>query len=376
MSSQRECKGVSKWELDTPCLLVDLDILEQNIRVMQTHATAFGKQLRPHAKTHRCSRIARKQTEAGCAGICISKVGEAEVLVKNGFQGVLITSPVVTDHKIARLMECLSQDSNLLVVVDHPSNVMKLNEAAKERGLTLNVLVDLDPGMGRTGVPFKEGVRMGQLVASLPSLRLRGLQCYAGNVQHISSFEARTRASLDWMEQAAEVFHQFHGAGLPCDIFTGAGTGTYEIDCKIPEITDLQVGSYTLMDAEYLEIGCSQNPTHFEKFPPALTLLATVISMNHPGFVTIDAGLKALYRDGGSPYVLHPPGSDLRYEWHGDEHGKIIVQNASKRPEIGDIVELVVSHCDPTVNLYDALYVTRKGVVEDVWPIDMRGKSQ
>ncbi|MFO7738791.1 MAG: alanine racemase, partial [Desulfatiglandaceae bacterium] len=124
MSIQRECKGVSKWELDTPCLLVDLDILEQNIRVMQSHATAFGKQLRPHAKTHRCSRIARKQTEAGCAGICISKVGEAEVLVKNGFQGVLITSPVVTDHKIARLMECLSQDSNLLVVVDHPSNVM------------------------------------------------------------------------------------------------------------------------------------------------------------------------------------------------------------------------------------------------------------
>ena len=187
---------MSKWEIDTPCLLIELDILEQNIRAMQTHATAFGKQLRPHAKTHKCSRIAKRQVEAGCVGICVAKVSEAEVLVKNGFQGVLITSPVVTDYKIERLMECLSLDPDLLVVVDHPSNVMKLNEAAKERGLILNVLVDLDPGMGRTGVPYKEGLRTGQLIASLPSLRLRGVQCYAGNVQHILSFEERERASL------------------------------------------------------------------------------------------------------------------------------------------------------------------------------------
>lgn len=376
MLSQRELKGMSKWELDTPCLMIDLDILEQNVRAMAMHAAAFGKQLRPHAKTHKCSRIAKKQVEAGCAGICVAKVSEAEVLVKNGFQGVLITSPVVTDYKIKRLMDCLSLDPDLLVVVDNPSNVMKLNEAAKERDLKLNILVDLDPGMGRTGVPYKEGLKTGQLIASLPSLRLRGVQCYAGNVQHILSFEERERTSLSWMKQAAEVVHQFRQAGLPCDIFTGAGTGTYEIDCRIPELTDLQVGSYTLMDAEYLNIGSSQNPFHFEKFPPALTLLATVISTNQSTYVTIDAGLKTLYKDGGTPYVLHPPGLELQYGWRGDEHGKITFKNASKELEIGKVVELVVSHCDPTVNLFDALHVIRNGTVTDVWPIDMRGKSQ
>lgn len=376
MLDQRGCRGISKWELDTPCLAIDEDILEQNIRAMQAHAVAFGKQLRPHAKTHKCSHIAQMQMEAGCTGICVAKVSEAEVLVKNGFQGVLITSPVVTDYKIERLMECLSIDPGLMVVVDHLANAKKLNEAAKKRGLTLNVLVDLDPGMGRTGVPFQDGLAMGKFIDILPSLRLRGVQCYAGHVQHISSFDERCRASLGWMEQAAEVVRQFRHTGLPCDIFTGTGTGTYEIDCRIPELTDLQVGSYTLMDAEYLNIGSSQNPSHFDKFPPALTLLTTMISGNHSGFVTVDAGLKALYHHGGAPTVLYPSDPGLQYEWWGDEHSRIVLQNRARRLEIGEVLELVVSHCDPTVNLFDVLYCTRNGIVTDTWPIDMRGKCQ
>jgi D-serine deaminase-like pyridoxal phosphate-dependent protein len=376
MVSQRDCKGLSKWELDTPCLLIDADILEENIRAMQAYAVAFGKQLRPHAKTHKCSHIAKMQMEAGCTGVCVAKVSEAEVLVKNGFQGVLITSPVVTDYKIERLMECLSFDPGLMVVIDHPANAMKLNGAAQKRALTLDVLVDLDPGMGRTGVSFKDGLAMGQSIGRLPSLRLRGVQCYAGHVQHISSFDERFRASLDWMERAAEVVRQFRQTGLPCDIFTGTGTGTYEIDCGIPELTDLQVGSYTMMDAEYLNIGSSKNPSHFAKFPPALTLLTTVVSMNHPDFVTVDAGLKALYHHGGTPYVLRPSDKGLQYEWWGDEHGRIVLQNRSNRLEIGEVLELVVSHCDPTVNLFDVLHFTRNGIVTDLWPIDMRGKSQ
>jgi len=376
MSEQRESKGISKWELDTPCLVIDEEILEQNIRAMQSHAASFGKQLRPHAKTHKCSHIAKMQMEAGCTGICVAKVSEAEVLVKNGFHGVLVTSPVVTDYKIERLMECLSIDPGLTVVIDHAANATKLNEAAERRGLTLNVLVDLDPGMGRTGAPLNNGLAMGQLIDRLPWLRLRGVQCYAGHVQHISSFDERCRASLDWMKRAAEVVRQFRQGGLACDIFTGTGTGTYEIDCKIPELTDLQVGSYTMMDAEYLSIGSSQNPSHFEKFPPALTLLTTVISRNHSDFVTVDAGLKALYHHGGTPYVLHPSDLGLEYEWWGDEHGRIVLENRAKTLEIGDVLELVVSHCDPTVNLFDVLFSTRSGIVTDVWPIDMRGKCQ
>ncbi len=370
------CIGVSKWNLDTPCLVVDEEILERNIRTMQSYLTSLGKQLRPHAKTHKCSRIAQKQVEAGCRGICVAKMSEAEVLVEKGFRGVLITSPVVTNLKIERLMACLSRDPELMVVVDSPTNARMLNEAARKHGLELSVLVDLDPGMGRTGAAFQEGLALGRWIEGLPGLRLRGIQCYAGHVQHIPSFEQRRQASVGWLNQAAEVFRQFQKNGLPCAIFTGSGTGTHEIDCQVAELTDLQAGSYTLMDAEYLNIGSSQNPLKFEKFPPALTLLTTVISSNHPDFFTVDAGLKALYHHGGNPSVLHPEGLGLTYEWWGDEHGRINVPGALRKFEIGEVLELVVSHCDPTVNLFDNFYVTRKGLVVDIWPIDMRGKCQ
>jgi D-serine deaminase-like pyridoxal phosphate-dependent protein len=178
------------------------------------------------------------------------------------------------------------------------------------------------------------------------------------------------------MEQAAEIVRQFRRSGLPCDIFTGAGTGTYEIDCRVAELTDLQVGSYVMMDAEYLNIGSSQNPFRFEKFLPALSLLTTVISTNHDDFITVDAGLKALYHHGGTPSVIVPSEPGLQYEWQGDEHGRIVLQKSSPKLEIGEVLELVVSHCDPTVNLFDVLYFTRNEMVTGVWPIDMRGKCQ
>jgi D-serine deaminase-like pyridoxal phosphate-dependent protein len=376
MKKPEDFIGVPKWNLDTPCLVIDEDLLDQNIQTMQTHITSFGKQLRPHAKTHKCTRIAKKQMEAGSVGICVAKVSEAEVLVKEGLRGSLITSPVVTDQKIERLMECLFRDPDLMVVVDNPTNARMLNEAAKKQGIKLSVLVDLDPGMGRTGVPFTEGLALGQWIHSLPHLRLRGVQCYAGHTQHISSFEERKEASMSWLKQAAEVFRQVKKNGLPSEIFTGSGTGTYEIDCQITELTDLQTGSYILMDTEYLNIGSSTNPDKFERFHPALTLLTTVISSSHSGFCTVDAGLKALYHHGGIPSILQPEGQGLKYEWWGDEHGRILLSRNARELGIGEVLELIVSHCDPTVNLFDLFYVTKKGIVADVWPIDMRGKGQ
>lgn len=368
--------GKSKWKLDTPCLVVDLDTLEQNIRTMENHAASFGKRLRPHAKTHKCSRMAKMQEEAGAVGICVAKVSEAAVLVQAGVKNVLVTSPVVTEYKIGRLLDCLAEAPDLLVVVDDAANARHLNDAALQRNLRLNVLVDLDPGMGRTGVPFRAGVTMGHQIQSLPALRLRGVQCYAGHIQHVLSFPERSRLSQEWMKQAAEVFRRFQKAGLPAEIFTGTGTGTFEIDCLIPELTDMQVGSYTLMDAEYINIGSSRDSSRFVQFPPALTLLTTVISANQSGYVTVDAGLKALYRDGGRPFVLNPSVPGLQYDWGGDEHGKIAFTDSSPKWGIGEVLELVVSHVDPTVNLYDFFFCTRKGAVTDIWSVDMRGKCQ
>ncbi len=368
--------GRSKWELDTPCLVLDRDILEANIQNMQGHAAAWGKQLRPHAKTHKCTRIARMQAEAGCVGICAAKVSEAEILVQEGCRGVLVTSPVVTGQKIRRLLACASIAPDLMVVVDHPENAQGLSRAAVEQGLTLNVLVDLDPGMGRTGVPFAQGLDLADLLNGLPGLNLCGVQCYAGHVQHIASFEDRRMASVDCMGRAAEVVRGMRAAGLPCGIFTGGGTGTHDIDCGIPEVSELQVGSYVMMDAEYLAVGSAADPARFAGFPPALTILTTVISVNRPDFVTVDAGLKTLYHHGGAPTVVRPEGLALRYEWFGDEQGMLLYQGETRSLRLGQVVELVVSHCDPTVNLFDVLHVTSGDAVVDLWPIDMRGCSR
>ena len=307
----------------------------------------------------------------------MAKVAEAEVLVRSGLKEVLITSPVVSDYKIKRLMDCLASGPELMVVVDNAANARHLNDAAKQKGCRLNVLVDLDPGMGRTGVNFQAALTLGQWVRDLPALRLRGVQCYAGHIQHVVSFAERSRLSQEWMKKAAEVFRQFQEAGLPAEIFTGTGTGTFEIDCLIPELTDMQVGSYTLMDAEYIHIGSSRDPSRLVQFPPALTLLTTVISSNHnQSFVTVDAGLKALYHHGGAPFVLNPAIPGLQYEWRGDEHGQISYPDSSRKLEIGDVLEMVVSHVDPTVNLYDFFYRHPERGVTEIWPIDLRGKCQ
>lgn len=376
MTPKEKIYGISKWGLDTPCLVIDEEILMHNIVEMQSYLNKLGKKLRPHVKTHKCSRIAQKQIEAGATGVCVAKVSEAEVLAKEGLSNILITSPVVTDSKIKRLLDLLILDRDVMVVIDNAENAQKLNEAARQRSVRLNVLIDLDPGMGRTGVPFAQALELGKLVYQLPALNLKGIQCYAGHVQHILSFSERSQASLNWLKQAAEVFRQFQKEGLPAEIFTGSGTGTSEIDWQIPELTDLQVGSYTLMDTEYLYIGSADDPRRFKRFPPALTLLSTVISANHPGFVTIDAGLKSIYHHGGIPQVVFPVNEGWKYEWRGDEHGMIHFADTDKRLKIGEVVELVVSHCDPTVNLFDEFYIVRNGRVVDIWPIDLRGKCQ
>jgi D-serine deaminase-like pyridoxal phosphate-dependent protein len=309
-------------------------------------------------------------------GICVAKVSEAEVLVEKGFRKILITSPLAADAKIQRFLDCVARAPELMGVVDGPAIAHRLNEAGEDRSQPINVLLDLDPGMGRTGIPFREALDLGIHIHRLPSLRLRGVQCYAGHVQHIPSFQEREKTSLKCMHQAADLFRKFRESGLPGEILTGSGTGTFDIDCRVPELTDLQAGSYTLMDAEYLNIGSSLDPSRFVQFPPSLTLLTTVISTNHPDFVTVDAGLKALYHHGATPMVIHPPGSDLTYEWWGDEHGKICMNHCGRKPAVGEVLELTVSHCDPTVNLFDVFHVIRDGILTDTWPIDMRGRCQ
>ena len=173
-----------------------------------------------------------------------------------------------------------------------------------------------------------------------------------------------------------DIFRELQSIVSTCKIFSSSGTGTFDIDLVISEVTELQVGSYICMDTEYLEIASAENNTSFDSFDPALRLLTTVVSTNQKGFITVDAGLKTLYQDAGKPKVILPENSGLIYEWFGDEYGKITCSNDSKLPSIGTVLELITSHCDPTINLFDHYYLTRGEKVIGVWPIDLRGCSQ
>lgn len=367
---------MKKYELDTPSLVLDIDRFDYNLRVMRDLASSHGKKLRPHAKTHKCPEIARRQISAGnCAGICAAKVSEAKALIDEGIRSVLITSPVVTAQKIANLMQLNSMSDDLMAVVENPENIRALALAAKDTGKPLQVLVDIDPHMGRTGVSFGNALETGKYAASFPFLKLRGIQCYAGHLQHVLSYEERKAASLSEMRQAVKICKAFRESGLCCDVFTGTGTGTSDVDLTIPEMTDIQVGSYCLMDAEYGAVGVGQT-TFSDFYRPALTMLSSVISTNQDGFVTIDAGTKSLYMTPHAPPRIVGRNGEIlpgwEYSWSfGDEHGRL--KYSGRKPVIGDVVELIVSHCDPTVNLFDAIHVCRGDEVIDCWKISLRG---
>ncbi|WP_058446668.1 DSD1 family PLP-dependent enzyme [Legionella feeleii] len=369
--------GVNKFALDTPCLVIDKDKLDYNLKLMQQHADANGINLRPHCKTHKCSQLAKLQRQYGAIGISAAKISEAEVLINQGITGLLITSPLVSTYKIRRLLNCLKKSPDTILVVDNEKNIAELATAAASINQKINVLLDLDPGIGRTGVKPELALPLATAIMNSQWLNFLGVQCYAGNLQHIISYQQRQESSLQAMQQASEVVQTLKKAGLPCPILTGTGTGTYDIDSVAAEITEIQPGSYAVMDVDYARIGSKENPHQFTTFQHAMTLLTTVISSNRQEHVTVDAGTKALYFDPvNKPKIISHP--HLNYDWggFGDEHGKITAPNKAPLPANKEVLELIVPHCDPTINLFDKFYITSNDIVIDVWDIDARGASQ
>lgn len=371
-----EVIGKHKYELDTPCLLIDIDSLERNLTTMQESVYRAGKNLRPHAKTHKCSEIASKQIERGAVGVCTAKLAEAEVLAESGIEQILITGPVALPLKAERLLSLLERCPSLMIVLDNHDNVRLLNSECEKKGLRADVLLDIDPGLHRTGVAVTEALEAGSMLMELRNLNLMGIQAYAGQVQHVRSYSERRNKSLSCMNKVQEAFRALRKAGMKGTVFTAAGTGTFDIDTAVEDLTDLQVGSYVLMDAEYRGIGSAGDDHSFPLFEPALTMLISVVSCNQNGFVTVDAGLKSMYRDGAAPIVLYPDDRACSYDWFGDEYGKISFSGEIGSLKPGSIFELMVSHCDPTVNQFDYFHVVENERVVEVWPIDLRGKSR
>lgn len=365
--------GVSKWELDTPALCVDLDRLEANIAKMQATVKRNGIATRPHAKTHKCAAIARLQLEAGAIGICAAKISEAEALMDAGIDAICMTTSNPSPSKIRRAMKLRQRSSRFIQAVDEAQNARDLSDAARAAGVVADVVIDVAVGT-RSGIPAADALALAQLVDSLPGLTLRGALAYDGGAQHVNGFTARRTRALDSMQEAAHVVAAMKAAGLNTEIFSGGGTGTYSVQHLTPGFTDVQVGSYIFMDMQYLAIGSEDGSPAYNDFASSLTVLATVLNNRFAGRLTTDAGAKALTLNTPRAGVIGEPGMD--YNAGSDEFGVITFTEASKSYRIGDRLELIVPHCDPVVNLYDQLYAIRKDRVEAVWPITARGRSQ
>ena len=367
--------GLSMWDLDTPALLVDLDALEANIATMQRTVGRNGIASRPHAKTHKCPAIARMQLDTGSVGISVAKVSEAQVLFDHGIDRILMTTSNVTPLKIGRAMNLRKWCDGFIQATDTPENARDLSAAAAAAGVVADVVVDVDPGGHRTGItPGEPALELAQIVDRLPGLRLRGMLCYDGGSQHVRGFEARQAQTLERLAAAADTRVRMLRSGLSTEIFSGGGTGTYNIDHQTPGFTDVQVGSYVFMDAQYIAIGGANDPDVYSDFRPALTILTTVLNAQYEGRATTDAGAKACTINRPWPIVKGETG--MSYTSGSDEFGTIRYEDdASRTYATGDKLELIVSHCDPVVNLYDEMYAVRNGIVEAVWEIAARGKS-
>lgn len=362
--------------LSTPALVLDEALFESNLARMARVAAEAGIGLRPHAKTHKCAKIGQRQMDLGALGLCCAKLGEAEALADEGLGGLLITSPIVTPDSFERLIALARKAPDTRCVCDSPQVALAMAEAAQGAGIQLEVLVDLDVGLQRSGArTVEDAVELARLVADSPSLRFGGIQGYAGHAMHIAGTQER-KAELEKVSaRVAALRDALIACALPPAIITGGGTGSFDIDSALGVFTELQVGSYVFMDREYDDVWTSHDEA--PPFAAALTLWSTVTSANQAGHCTLDAGCKAFATEAGMPRILDgaPPGA--RYEFFGDEQGKLVYADAgSARCDPGDVVRLQPPHCDPTVNLHDWIHVVRADRIVAIWPIVARGRVQ
>lgn len=364
----------SRADLNTPVLVLDIDALDRNIASMARLVARHQVGLRPHAKTHKSVDIARRQIVAGAVGLCCAKIGEAEVLADGGIEGLLITSPVASPPAIERLAGLAARSPNLMAVFDHADVVAATDRALTKAGAALGAVIDIDPGIRRTGVASPDAaVAVASAIGASPALEYRGVQFYCGAQQHIASFAERRAAIEERTGYLRTVIAALADAGFAPDIVTGSGTGSHRIDLDLGVFTELQAGSYVFMDRQYLDCDLADDPTPFEI---SLVVDARVVSANHAALVTIDAGFKSLSTDGGKPGILSGAPAETLFAFMGDEHGALIAPGIGETLRPGDAVSLIVPHCDPTVNLYDHYHIVRGDTLVDIWPVSARGRAR
>ncbi len=365
--------GMTEDQIQTPCLILDMDALERNIRKLGDHARARGVRHRAHGKMHKSVDVLRLQIALGGAvGVCCQKVSEAEVFARGGIADILVTNQITDPARIDRLARMPLLGARVGVCVDDLANVADLSAAAQRHGTTLDCLVELDCGQGRCGVAGPNAVvALAQAIDAAPGLRFAGLQAYQGAMQHLEHHAERKAAAEAAIALTGQAVAALEGAGLPPPQVTGAGTGSFEFEAASGVYTELQCGSYAFMDADYGSIldadGRRIDDSQWEN---ALFVLTSVMSHPLPGRAVCDAGLKAMSGESGLPRI-HGRG-DVTYTGMSDEHGTLSDPGGTLR--INARLRLVPGHCDPTCNLHDWYVCLRDGRVETLWPVSARGK--
>ncbi|HEY6253435.1 MAG TPA: DSD1 family PLP-dependent enzyme [Candidatus Angelobacter sp.] len=367
------CAG-SRFQVPTPALVVDLDAFERNIGRMAQRAATAGLALRPHAKSHKSATIGRRQIEAGAVGLCCVKLGEAEALSEGGLRGLLVTSPVVGSDAAARAAALARVDPSLLLVADHREQIEALAVAASTAKVCLSVLIDIDVGLGRTGVTTPAAaVTLAEQIAGHPSLRLAGVQGYGGHWQHTVGASERLKAVESGMARLTAAVDALRDRAYQVPLVTGGGTGTFSADAALRVLNEVQPGSYIFMDNQYRDALGDDADGAFEQ---SLFVQAQVISINAEEWVTVDAGLKAFATDGPVPRPTGKCFAGSRYFYFGDEHGGLTRPSQASPIALGERVEFIPPHCDPTVDRYDVMYFARRDVVVEIAPIEAARRSQ
>lgn len=364
--------GDSLDMLDTPSMIVDLTLMEENIARLMERFREKKVNVRPHLKTVKSPELARRLLAAGAVGGCVAKISEAEVMAQEGIDDLLITTEIVGKPKLLRLVTLVQQHPHIKVVVDSLVGAQALNKVMCDAQLEVDVLIDINVGQNRCGVmPGKETLMLAQQFSKMSNIHLVGVQGYEGHLQHIYNPEERVQRCQQAMLALTETAAQLRAEGFPIETVTTGGTGTAEICANCDGVTEVQPGSFIFMDTDYRN---ALGPTYSN----ALTILSTVISRPAPTRAVVDAGLKSLSIDSGMP---EPKGlSGITYQPGGDEHGILTpmktVEPATVHLEVGDRIEFIPSHIDTTINLHNYYYAYRNGILEAIWPVASRGKVQ
>ena len=366
--------GMSEAEIQTPCLVLDLDALERNIKKMGDYAKDHGMRHRTHGKMHKSVDVQKLQEELGGAcGVCCQKVSEAEVFARGGIKDVLVSNQVREPAKIDRLARLPKLGARAICCVDDLSNVADLSAAAQKHGTQIECLVEIDCGAGRCGVISTPAVvAIAKAIDAAEGLKFAGIQAYQGAMQHLDSYDDR-KAKLDAaIAQVRDAVDALKAEGLEPELVSGGGTGSYYFESNSGVYNELQCGSYAFMDADYGRIHDKDGKRIDQgEWENALFILTSVMSHAKPDKAICDAGLKAQSVDSGLPFIYGR--DDVKYVKCSDEHG--VIEDPDGALKVNDKLRLVPGHCDPTCNVHDWYVGVRKGKVETLWPVSARGKA-